>query len=131
VILRPVEPKVKVKQIALDDCEEELCIKLREGGKYVDELVILPDKSVIVVEHAKWPTAYEGAQALSSFRKLIELEVEVAAIVIVGKKGFDKRDKGLIAQALRSVSSNHRIPLFLVRPKQHIKVKSIELVVTN
>ncbi|RLF04284.1 MAG: hypothetical protein DRK00_07060 [Thermoprotei archaeon] len=68
MILRPAEPRIQVKQVILDECEEEHYSRLKEGGKYVDELVILPDESVIVVEHAKWPRARDGEQALESLR---------------------------------------------------------------
>ncbi|RLE92100.1 MAG: hypothetical protein DRN04_11205 [Thermoprotei archaeon] len=96
MILRPIKREIRVKQIVLDKCNEEPYTELKKSGKYVDELVVLPDESV-VVEHTEWPTAHEGAQALASFRKLVEIGIKVAAIVVVGKRGFDKRDKGLIA----------------------------------
>jgi len=131
VILRPTKRKIRVKQIVLDKCNEEPYTELKKNSKYVDELIVLPDESVIVVEHAEWPTAHEGAQALASFRKLVEMGIKVAAIVVVGKRGFDKRDKGLIAQALRSVSSKHNIPVILKRTGQTLSVKSIKFTIVN
>ena len=131
MILRPAEPRIQVKQVILDECEEEPYSRLKEGGKYVDELVILPDESVIIVEYAKWPKARDGKQALESLRKLLEMGMKAIAVVIIGKKGFDKRDKGLIAQALRSECSKHGVEIFLKRPGQVFTVKSIKFNVTN
>jgi len=45
-------------------------------------------------------TSIRRSLSTSEFQKLVEARIKVAAIVVIGKRGFDKRDKGLIAQAL-------------------------------
>ena len=57
--------------------------------------------------------------------------MKAIAVVVVGKEGFDKRDKGLIAQALRSECSKHGVAVFLKRPGQFLTVKSMKFNVTN
>jgi len=132
VILRPIEPiGLEVKQILLDECEDEVCARLKEGGKYADELVILPGGEVIVVECAKRPRAYDAKQAIETLRRLVEAGKKVIAVVVAGKEGFDKRDKSLIAGALSSVSSKYRVEPYLLRSGQrlHLRGMSVKFVV--
>ena len=65
-----------------------------------------------------------------TLRKLREQNMKVLAVVVVGKKGFDRRDHGLIAQALKAECGKH-IKLFLKTPRQTINVGSIKFVVKD
>ena len=133
MILRAVEPEYarrSVRQINLDECNGEYA-ELRRGGRYADELVILPDESIIVVEHANRPSSHEGKQVLETFKKLIRKRKKVVAIVVVAKRGFDKRDYGLLAQALRSEGSKHGVCIYLKGLGQALTIRSIRFVIRN
>jgi len=128
VILRLIEPGsigLEVKQVSLDECEDEVCARLREGGKYADELVILPSGEVVVVECARWPTAYDAMQALETLRRLVRAGRKVVAVVVAGGEGFDKRDKSLIAGALSSECSKYRVEPYLLRSGQRLHLRDM------
>jgi len=128
VILRLIEPiGLEVKQVSLDKCEDEVCARLKEGGKYADELVILPGGEVIVVECARWPTAYDAKQALKTLRRLVEAGKKVVAVVVAGKEVFDKRDKSIIAGALISESSKYRVEPYLLRSGQRLHLRDMSV----
>jgi len=97
---------------------------LREGGKHADELMILPNDEIIIVEQASKPDARDGRQALETLRKLVKIGKRFIAVIIVAKKEFDRRDKGLIAQALTSECQKYRAQLHLLNRGQKFRVRN-------
>ena len=128
MILRLIEPEgLEVKQILLDECEDEICAKVKGGGKYADELVVLPSGEIIVVECAKRPKARDATQAIETFRKLVKAGKKVVAIVVAGEEGFDKRDESIIAAALKAVYSKYRVETYLRRSGQILHLKKLSV----
>lgn len=121
----------RVKQIVMNRCIEEPYAQLKLNGKYVDELIELPGGDLIVVEEAERPKARDGRQALETLRKLAERNKRVVAVVIVGKRGFDRRDKGLIEATLMAECQKRRARLFLKVPGQTVKVGDFQFMVVN
>lgn len=134
MILKVVEPKElrsRIRQINVDKCQDELCQELRREGRHADELIILPNDEIIVVEEAEQPNARDGRQILETFRKLIKIKKRVIAVVVVAKKRFDKRDKGIITQALRSECLKHDVQAYLLSQGRIFRISDITFKAVN
>lgn len=126
MILRLIEPiGLEVKQILLDECKDGIYAKVKEGGKYADELVILPGGEIIIVECAKRPDSRDATQAIETLRKLVRARKKVVAVVVAGGEGFDKRDKNIIAGTLISESSKYRVKPYLLRSGQVLHLRDL------
>ncbi|RLF09753.1 MAG: hypothetical protein DRJ69_04130 [Thermoprotei archaeon] len=89
----------------------------------------LPSGEVVVVEEAKRPRAVDGEQAIKTFEKLRSMGKRVVAVAVVGRYGFDRRDLGLIAQALRAECSKYKATPLILTPRRVVRIDSIEFVV--
>lgn len=130
MILRIIEPKElakRTRQINIDKSRDELSRILRGGGKHVDELMMLPSDEIIIVEQATKPSARDGEQALETLRRLVNIGKKVVAVIMVAKKGFHKRDVGLIAVALRSECRKRSVIFYLRSRGQRFRVHNILL----
>jgi len=124
LILKVIEPRElakRIRQINVDEGQDKLSQILREGGKHVDELMILPGDEIIIVEQATKPCARDGEQALETLRRLSSIGKKVIAVITVAKKEFHKRDVGLIAGALTSKCRKRSVEFYLRRQGPEIQ----------
>ena len=101
MVLRPVDGRVKFRQVELDECDEEPYAYLKLGRR-VDEVVVL-------VEKAKRPDSRDARQALESLRRACGVGLKVLAVAVVAEECYDARDQALIAQFLRSERSKLKV----------------------